>query len=538
MRRAAWLSLLLCLTAPGCGGSDELDAGEPDAGRVDAGPTEPDAGPPITGCHLAGDGGLAPDPGDLPAPDAFDPPTGPGAPSTAFTADQLGAPCAYLPVGETDEGHHNTGFFLDGYLVRPWAHERGRGGVAVWDVSAPCAPELVANVLDEQIRETHSTGLSRIGGRWIAVASLGGVQFWDVTDVTAPSMAFDLALEGVRYPDSYRHVVMSVFWQAPYLYVGASDNGIFVVDATDPTAPSVVGRWSAVPEFRIGQVIVIGNLLYAFSSEGSVAAVVDVRDPSAPRAIPGGRWSISNGETDRFDRPLPLPAYFGHVSGGYAYHPRIGIGGGLAIFDVRDPTNPTFAGDFDAPDGDGGYVFLKEGVAYVGLSDYGAAIDVTDPSAPELLMRFELTGDLDTVTPFGNVALVSVDDDAVDGQASAIVPVFEAVDRRGPTVNMVVPTDGATDQPLSTRVGLTFDEFVEMNSVWRGSVILREAESGRVVEAHLSGQEGVVSLWPTRPLSPATTYTLTVPAGGVTDLNGNPTTSTFRATFTTVACAE
>ena len=183
-------------------------------------------------------------------------------------------------------------------------------------------------------------------------------------------------------------------------------------------------------------------------------------------------------------------------------------------------------------------MFLKEGVAYVGLSDYGAAIDVTDPSAPELLMRFELTGDLDTVTPFGNVALVSVDDDAVDGQASAIVPVFEAVDRRGPTVNMVVPTDGATDQPLSTRVGLTFDEFVEMNSVWRGSVILREAESGRVVEAHLSGQEGVVSLWPTRPLSPATTYTLTVPAGGVTDLNGNPTTSTFRATFTTVACAE
>ena len=42
---------------------------------------------------------------------------------------------------------------------------------------------------------------------------------------------------------------------------------------------------------------------------------------------------------------------------------------------------------------------------------------------------------------------MSVDDDAVAGQASAIMPMFEAVDARGPAVNMVVPTDGATDQP-------------------------------------------------------------------------------------------
>jgi hypothetical protein len=525
----------------GCGGDADPDAGA-DAG-VDAGPEEevdagPDAGPPPTGCHLwtgdagppPGDAGPLPDPGDFPAP------VGPGAPATTFDEPELGEHCAYLPVGDTDENHHNTGFFLDGYLVRPWAHERGRGGIAVWDFDEPCDPALVANVLDEQIRETHSTGLSNIGGRWIAVASLTGVQIWDASDVTVPTLVNDIELDGVVYPDSYMRVVMSVFWQAPYLFVGASDNGIYVVDAEDPTNPEVVTAYETSPRFRVGQVVVVGNHLYAFSSEGSVAAVVDVRDPTSPRPFPGGHYTITDGSQDRFGRPMPLPAYFGHVSGGYTFHPRIGLGGGLAIFDVTDPTSPTFVGDFGVPDGDGGYVFVKEGVAFVGLSDFGVALDITDPSEPTMVRRFELTGDLDTITPFGNVAVVSVDDDAVEGQASAVVPFDTEVDATGPAVNMVVPADGATDQALTSRVGLGFTEFVSMNSVWRGSVILREEATGRVVDAHLSGQEGIVNVWPVSPLRPDTTYEVVVPAGGVTDLNGNPTASAFRSTFTTVAC--
>ncbi|HJL19285.1 MAG TPA: Ig-like domain-containing protein [Sandaracinaceae bacterium LLY-WYZ-13_1] len=535
-RRLAFLAFALaCVGCDGEGGAGP-DAG-PDAGppAIDAGP---DAGPPPTGCqHWTGDAGPPPgDAGALPDPADFEPPTGPGAPAVAFDEGALGEHCAYLPVGDTDENHHNTGFFLDGYLVRPWAHERGRGGIAVWDFDDPCDPVLVANVLDEQIRETHSTGLSSIGGRWIAVASLTGVQIWDASDVTAPSLVTDLALEGVDYPNAYEHTVMSVFWQAPYLYVGASDNGIYVVDAENPTAPEVVTRYETSPRFRVGQVVVVGNHLYAFSSEGAVAAVVDVRDPANPRPFAGGHFRITDGSMDRFGRTVPLPAYFGHVSGGYTFHPRIGLGGGLAIFDVRDPTNPTFVGDFDAPDGDGGYVFLDEGLAFVGLSDYGAIVDVSDPTAPTMVRRLELTGDLDTITPFGNVAVVSVDDDAVDGQASAVVPFQTEVDATGPAANMVVPADGATDQALTTRVGLTFDEFVAMGSVWRGSVILREADTGRVVETFLSGQEGVVSLWPVGPLRPETTYEVLVPAGGVTDLNGNPTEATFRSTFTTVRC--
>ncbi len=530
-------SLCFVLLLAGCPAPDDpVDAGADAGAPLDAGhDAGDDAGPPPTGCHLwTGDAGT-PSGEPLPAPDAFDPPAGPGAPARAFDASELGVGCAYLPVGDTDENHHNTGFFLDGYLVRPWAHERGRGGVAVWDFDDPCDPVLVANVLDEQLRETHATGYSTVGGRFVVVASLTGIQFWDVADVTAPARINDFALPEVRYPDAYMRTVMSTSWQAPYVYVGASDNGIFIVDATDPTAPELVGQYQPEPLFRVGQVIAIGNLLYAFSSEGSVASILDIRDPRAPRPIPGGTYSITNGTVDRLGRPVPLPAYFGMVSGGYAFHPRIGFSGGLAIFDVRDPSAPTLVGDFEAPGGDGGYVYLKEGTAFVGFSAYGAALDVRDPRAPAQLVRYEHTGDVDTLTPLGNVVIVSVDDDAIPGQASVVVPFAEAVDATPPAVNMVVPMDGATDQPLTTRVGLTFTEFVSMNSVFRGSVILRDA-AGNAIEAHLSGQEGVVHAWPVHLLAPSTTYTVEVPAGGVTDLNGNPTDATFRASFTTVSC--
>lgn len=531
--------VLVCVVVVlGCSGPETPDAGL-DAGAVhDAGSDAgTDAGPAPTGCDLwTGDAGMTGDAGALPDPADFPPPVGPGAPAVAFEDAELLTSCAHLPVGATDENHHNTGFFLDGYLVRPWAHERGRGGIAVWDIDDACNPVLVDNPLDEQIRETHATGLSNVGGRWIAVASLSGVQIWDASDVTSMTRVTDFALPEVSYPDSYMRVVMSVFWQAPYLYVGASNNGVYIIDASDPTDPTLVAQFQPIPLFRVGQVVVVGTLMFVFSSEGAMSAVYDVSEPAAPRAIPGGAYRITNGELDRFGRPTALPAYFGHVNGWRTYHPRIALGGGLAIFDVRDPHAPAFLGDYGVTDGDGGYVYIKEGVAFVGLSDYGVALDVSDPSAPSLLARFELTGDLDTVTPFGNVAIVSVDDDAVPGQASAVVPFARDVDSAPPEVNMVVPDDGAIDVAISARVGLTFTEFVEMNSVWRGSVIVREVETGRIVEGHLSGQEGVVSFWPVSPLAPSTTYEVLVPAGGVTDLNGNAITNAHRSTFTTVAC--
>ena len=85
-------------------------------------------------------------------------------------------------------------------------------------------------------------GFSQIGGRWAVVNQLrtlfdGGILFWDLSDISNPVQVGAIEFPGFFYPDAYARITMAVFWQAPYVYVAGADNGVFIVDATDPTAP-------------------------------------------------------------------------------------------------------------------------------------------------------------------------------------------------------------------------------------------------------------------------------------------------------------
>ena len=103
-------------------------------------------------------------------------------------------------------------------------------------------------------------------------------------------------------------------------------------------------------------------------------------------------------------------------------------------------------------------------------------IDVTDPANPALAATFSNhPGDLDTATPIGNVVVLSCDDKAPVGQATGVVPLHAEPDTAGPVVNMVNPKDGETALALTTRIGLTFNEFVDLSSLWAGSFIVRKA---------------------------------------------------------------
>jgi hypothetical protein len=532
MRLGGWVALLVL----GCGGTDTADGGldAPRDAPADV-PVPIDAGPPPSGCDR--DGGIAPADAGLTGeldPAAYPPATGPGGPRRSFTEAELFVRCGTMGFGDTDQLHHNTGFFLDGYLVRPWAHEHGGGGIAVLDVSDPCAPVTIANVLDAQIRETHATGYARLpAGDFIAVASLTGIQLWNVSDIAAPVRVTDFTLPGVTYPDAYMRTVMSISWQAPYIYVGASDNGIFIVDASDPSAPRLVDQITPEPVFRVGNVHAVGNLLVAMGSENARVALYDLSIPEAPRPFPGGSFLVQGFIGGR---PIPSFNYFGMFSGGLSYHARNGTGSGLAIYDLHDPTAPRWLVSVDAPSSAGGYVFLHEGIAFIGLSNYGLLYDVTDPLMPTEVGRIDFPGDLDTMTPLGNVVMVSVDDDAEDGHATGMFPWQREPDARPPLVSWVSPADGAERQSIAARVGLTFDEFVAMESVWEGSVILREVATGRQLPGTFSGQEGQVSFWPAAPLSPDTEYEIVVPAGGVHDVSGNAITTVHRSTFRTASC--
>ena len=133
--------------------------------------------------------------------------------------------------------------------------------------------------------------------------------------------------------------------------------------------------------------------------------------------------------------------------------------------------------------------------------------------------------DEDFAVPLGNVTFVGNDHEG----RSALVPHDVKPDRRGPEVTWVHPADGSVGLALTTRVGLSMSDQVEVRSLTDRSLRL-VADGGATVPSVRSVQGASVHLVPRESLAPNTTYTIVV--DGVEDVVGNRGAS-FESTFTT-----
>lgn len=477
--------------------------------------------------------GTPPATGPFPAPEDHPPLAGPGGPAVPFDSADLFTPCAWLDGGPQDEDQHNLVVPYSGYLLLPWAPEDGAGGLSLFDMTDPCAPEKVGEGFTEDMRETHSLGFVHLGeghpraGDYTVTNGVLGVVFWDVSDVTRPEAITYLRLPDVFYPDAYARVVLSTFWQYPWLFVAAADNGVFVVDASDPYDPRLVGEYRFDPVLRAGGVWALGNYLVVGSAEQTRTAILDISVPYAPQAVPGGIFEHVD------DDGHAVEAYHANVVGDWIFQARKEDGGGFLVYDWSNPLRVEYLGQYRTPDGNSGYVFYDEGQVFVGESEMGRVFDMHDPTSIEILGTAVIAGDIDTVTPFGNVAVFSSDDSAEPGRASAVVPWSTEIDLKGPTVLRIEPPDGAEAMPATTRVGVSFDEMVEPRSVFAGSIQVADASGDPIAGWH-SVQEGIVSFTPAEPLPAGAEIEVRVPAGGVMDANGNRTTDTVVSRFTVV----
>ncbi len=480
--------------------------------------------------------GCPPDAPEEPPPaDAWGPTLGPGLSDVAFAPDDLWAPCAFLDGGPEDGDHHNLVTMYDGYLLLPWAPEWSHGGISFFDVSEPCAPQKVGEAFSEAMRESHSLAFSNIGGRFLAVdthhaPTEGGVGFWDIADPTDPQWVGDVTVFGYGYPDAYARVTIQTFWQGPWLYVAGSDTGVYILDARDPTDVVFHGAFNLDPPMRVGSFHVVGNRAIMSTLEGARTALIDLSDPTDPRLLPGGEFNVTDAGGEERDY------YFANVGGRYALFARKEGAGGPILYDLTDPAVATFAADHPTDGGNGGYVFLQGDDVFVGDSHWGAVFDFSDPSAPSEIGRSIIPGDLDTATPLGHMMVLSVDDESIPDQASAVVPWRAEPDARGPRVGFSSPADGEVFVPLTGRIGLSFDEAVEPVSVFEGSFRVQDPR-GALVPGWFNAQENLVNFTPVDPLLEDTTYTVTIPAGGIVDASGNAADPhTFR--FSTGASVE
>jgi hypothetical protein len=470
---------------------------------------------------------------EAPAPDDWTV-TGPGGPQVAFDQADLGQACATLLGDEALESqHHNLVVMHDGYLLMPWAPEDGGGGLSWFDLSDPCQPVKVGEAYAEAMRESHTLAFGWVQGReYLAVDAIfedgdrGGIGIWDVTDITDAQWVAELDLPGFRYPEAYFWVSLSTFWQGDRLYVSAGLLGTFVVDVSDPLDPVLIEQFPTVIPQVVGSLHVLGNVALSSSAGTAKTVLYDLSEPGVLAPLGGGEFDTHDAEG------ALQPYYFANWGGKYGLFARKANGGGPIVYDLSDPTEPQWVGHVTAWEGDGGYVFRHQDLLFQGESAFASIYDFSDPSDMVELFRFDLPGDLDTITPIGNVAVLSVDSGAENDQPTVVVPWDSQPDSRGPRLELTNPVDGAIAVPITGRIGLSFDELLEPRSVHAGSVRVWDGE-GNLVAGRFNVQESLVNFTPDMELVADTTYFVEVPSGGVADSTLNATLETVQFSFTT-----
>lgn len=457
--------------------------------------------------------------------------SGPGGPTASFASDELFAPCAYLNGGEGTAEHQNLVVMHDGWLLFPWAPEDGGGGISFFDFADPCAPEKIGEAYSETMRETHTLATGIVGGReYLAVDhhidnDTGGIGFFDITDPTNPQWVSSLNLPGYHYPDAYFRVALSTTWLGDRLFVAAGLLGVFTIDVSDPANPVILNQVEEAGHL-VGTFHVVGDVGIASSAGLSRVIVYDIADPDD--------WQVRVDFDVSTDFEEYANFYFSNLGGEYMLFARKNNGGGPVAWDFTDPDNPVLAGALEVEDGDGGYVFRHNDRLFQGESNFGVLYDFTDPANMQELNRFELTGDLDTITPIGNVAVVSVDEKGDPGKATGIFPWDPAPDTRAPSVRWHRPADGQTWVKPTSAIGISLDEQAEPRSAHAGSIRVW-TDDGAAVPGRFYGMEGAINFVPDAPLPENTTIWVEVPAGGVADTSGNPVAETTRFGFSTGA---
>ena len=424
------------------------------------------------------------------------------------------------------EGHaQNQPHIVDGHLLLA-----GNAHFELWDIADPFAPTQLSvfdSLYDVGEAESHQVTTGRTSdGRTIAVTISGfGVDVWDLTDLTEPALLADVILDGIDYGDN-AEAVWGVALQGRTLYVGGTSTGLHILDLTDPAAPELLAR---VPTAELGGVsagplYAVGNLLVVTPPKDHEGIVtLDIGDPAEPALL---------------DVVVPTPdTYIGAFYGREAWHLTP-----LRAWDVTtDPTDIVPTSSRETPETE--YVSFADGFAFVGRLRPNPGllkIDLADPEAEAVYIEGRrddvangfFTDDQFTL-PVGN--LVVLGDDEI--RYGAVLAVHDTErDVVPPRVAWVSPPEGSVSQPVSSRIGVSLTDQIDLRSAGPESLILRPV-GGEPVSGSWGLTQTVLSFEPDLPLEPDTAYEILLPAGGLTDLVGNPLAEAWHSTFTTGANA-
>jgi hypothetical protein len=183
--------------------------------------------------------------------------------------------------------------------------------------------------------------------------------------------------------------VRAVAAQGTYVYIGMGQR-LAVLDISSPTTPRMVGQTEDLGQ--VTAVAVAGNYAYAVRGD-DIFWVIDVSDPSAPTRVGG------------YDFPSTPKLHDVATDGSFVYLAAGVLG--LRVMDVSDPTAPMPVGGYDTASEAHG-VAVSGDYAYVAdWADGLRVIDVSNPAAPVEVGALDTPGDAFDVVYTPYYALVA-----------------------------------------------------------------------------------------------------------------------------------
>ena len=280
-------------------------------------------------------------------------------------------------------------------------------GVQIIDITDPASPSPVASVTDSadypELDGARGIAIHTIGGSHYAlVASLfdNGVQIIDITDPASPSPVAHVT-DSTAYPElnGAADIAVHTIGGRHYALVAAEyDDGVQIIDITDPASPSPVASvtdGADYPELDGARGIAthtIGGKHYALvaARADDGVQIIDITTP----AIPSPVASVTDG-VGGYDKLSGAAGIATHTIGGKHYA-LVSAGGdnGVQVIDITDPSSPYAVASVDDRtrgyselDGAWGIATHTIGGRHYALvasqADDGVQIiDITDPSSP------------------------------------------------------------------------------------------------------------------------------------------------------------
>ena len=376
-------------------------------------------------------------------------------------------------------------------------------------------------------REAHSIGFGRYGSAFVvAIQSAFGVEFWDMSDVHHPFRLSKLRLPGVE-AGGYFNSAWQISWQAPFLYVGGANNGLYIVNAEDPSAPFLIDRGVGKPNpiptsklggFNIGPIFAFGNRLVisGIQTEQGFSSL-DISDPINP-------------VLQHVTPNAPVKYYSSSFNGKYLALSTYTENDPLALYDAEDPSSFSLVNGVHHV-GKTIYGSFQDQYLFHGREDEIVKIDISDPQNFVDMGRGTLNvraPDHGQVVPFGNLVYVGND----HGTGNGFIIHDSAPDRRPPEIITTHPVAESTSLAPTSRIGIAFSDNVQLSSLNKETFIVRKPGE-TPLNGRYSVHLGIANFAPEEELESNQTYIVEVPAGGVLDWVGNPIAEDLTFRFST-----